>query len=529
MSYFEKLEALIKPGKLGFYRSCEITICSLIDRHKTAYNLFTLCVFEPFEVSVPQEKRYLTQRREHVNEEYSLLVVQYSCSLEEAVRIYHEIEIGNGSINTALGTLVIPTVEAIPPTFVPIDSTQTVGLNRVLKNNWCAGSMVFEWFGQKSMIDKMLTETQRQKTAEMIHRLLLIDLIVLNDRIGNIIFQLPSQIAFSTFKRKDHQLYCIISFDERVVDIDKYTVSVMTDIDHALVGAHVEKGIQQHTCGFIMEETGGPYIINVMDQENNIPILYQTTALMQRFGFTMQLNGNLNNMRTITLDGNTRNIIVNSAERNSVLSASEYSWKEAIEKRRYQERINTLMQRREFVRYKDRNDRARGLDDLRFIMNAEVGTQVCLWDPYLSATDLLDTWYFTKTYGLKLRAITSTKIAKKNKTLEQCIKDQRKILLTGSNQYGINMEWRIQHGKFGFSFHDRFLILLPPEGKKPKAWSLGTSVNSFGKTHHILQLVSNPGNMADAFEELWEMLDDPSCQIWSSREVCQYRAEMEGA
>lgn len=91
------------------------------------------------------------------------------------------------------------------------------------------------------------------------------------------------------------------------------------------------------------------------------------------------------------------------------------------------------------------------------------------------------------------------------------------MLAGGSNQLGIDLRWRIQHSRFGFSFHDRFLILIPQEGP-PRVWSLGTSVNSFGKKHHILQQVSNPRYTLDDFEELWAALEDGSCQIWDSEE-----------
>ena len=61
------------------------------------------------------------------------------------------------------------------------------------------------------------------------------------------------------------------------------------------------------------------------------------------------------------------------------------------------------------------------------------------------------------------------------------------------------------------------MIQLPPD-EEPRVWSLGKSVNGLGKSHHILQLVSNPGYIVDDFEELWNALEDPSCQIWNSKE-----------
>lgn len=56
--------------------------------------------------------------------------------------------------------------------------------------------------------------------------------------------------------------------------------------------------------------------------------------------------------------------------------------------------MDELMRSQEFIRYgKGSNvgDRQRALNDLRALMNVGPDTRVCLWDPYLSAEDLLET------------------------------------------------------------------------------------------------------------------------------------------
>lgn len=95
---------------------------------------------------------------------------------------------------------------------------------------------------------------------------------------------------------------------------------------------------------------------------------------------------------------------------------------------------------------------------------------------------------------------------------------QQDKLSAGSNQLEINILWRIQHDQFGYSFHDRFLIVTSKENS-PRAWSLGTSINHAGCNHHILQAVSNPGYIVDAFEELWNQLDHESCIVWPIKET----------
>lgn len=516
----EQLQNWLAPGVLGFYRSCEVTICGIVDRNHQAYNLFTLFSFEDSDTPANPEPHFLSHKNDHINDEFCLFVAQYKASLDYAISFYQEVQSGIKKANTPFGKLIIPEMTQVPPIFVPVDSTQTALMNRILKNNFCGGSMVLEWFGGKSTLRSLLNEKELQKATLRIREILPIDLFTVSDRIGNILFQLPEQIVFCKLSGTQNNTFCTIVFDKRIEHPEKYIVTTMTDTDHILIEAQVITNRCEHEWKLTLGETGGPYVITVMDTEHHIPVLRQTTSMMRTISNVLTFRGNLDSVRTITINGHTEKVTVNTSQLTTV-GQPEYPWKSAAYQRQYEKRINELAISREFIRYgKGRNDRERGLRDLRSLMNATVNTQICLWDPYLSAKDLLETWYHTDTYGLELRAITSHKLLKREaSSLETWMTEQRKQLSEGSNQYGINLQWRIQHDKFGFSFHDRFLILLPPNNETPRVWSLGTSLNSFGETHHILQLVSNPGYIADAFEELWSALEDSSCQIWNSNEV----------
>ncbi|PRE02950.1 hypothetical protein C6P77_06280 [Burkholderia ambifaria] len=82
-----------------------------------------------------------------------------------------------------------------------------------------------------------------------------------------------------------------------------------------------------------------------------------------------------------------------------------------------------------------------------------------------------------------------------------------------SNWRGLKLELRVQTGSTGWDFHDRFLI-FPSGPDGAMAWSLGTSVNSVGKAHHILQKVDNAQLVVDAFTDLWELLSESDHLIW---------------
>ena len=66
---------------------------------------------------------------------------------------------------------------------------------------------------------------------------------------------------------------------------------------------------------------------------------------------------------------------------------------------------------------------------------------------------------------------------------------------------------------FRKNFHDRFLI-FPSE--KPKVWSLGTSVNGVGKSHHIIQEVQNAQHILDEFNKLWDESNQEKFLVWKS-------------
>ncbi len=146
---------------------------------------------------------------------------------------------------------------------------------------------------------------------------------------------------------------------------------------------------------------------------------------------------------------------------------------------------------------------------------------VYLWDPFLSSTDILKTLFYSKTAGVHLKAIGSISntvkmvYRQKDKSVSEIIAEHKSILDNPNhNNHLLNLEFRIQHSSYGWAFHDRFLIFPSNELKRPQVYSLGTSINSYGNTHHILQEVSHPQPVVDAFNELWNELNHPDCLVW---------------
>ncbi len=199
-------------------------------------------------------------------------------------------------------------------------------------------------------------------------------------------------------------------------------------------------------------------------------------------------------------------------------------YKDVIKRSSYSIEKQELTGRLDFKQYMAGMEQA-ALEDLRHLIQQYHGQGVYLWDPYLRAADVLRTLCYSPTARVPLRAICSLVKTKRRDDLDediqsihQLIETQRSIFSFPKNHLsGLNLEFRAHHSGHGYGFHDRFL-LFPGFGKHPpRVYSLGTSVNAMGKSHHILQLVAYPQPIIDAFNDLWDQLKDPDCRIWKSQ------------
>ena len=84
-----------------------------------------------------------------------------------------------------------------------------------------------------------------------------------------------------------------------------------------------------------------------------------------------------------------------------------------------------------------------------------------------------------------------------------------------SIQTDMKIEFRTVVGMEGSAFHDRYLILKYGMNKS-RAWSLGISVNSLGKSHHIIQIVQSPMDVIATINTIWKQSCGKECLIYSN-------------
>src|SRR5690606_12662099 len=160
-----------------------------------------------------------------------------------------------------------------------------------------------------------------------------------------------------------------------------------------------------------------------------------------------------------------------------------YEW---TNKRIYLHERARLKEVKEFVQYgmaqssqKDEHDVAVG--DLRKLIEWHGKEGAWLWDPYLNATDILKTLFFSPHANSDLRALSAgapipgTKVPAPNAgnlygPPFDWITQQRVMLgLHQGNRRSIKFEFRVRKQVDGRGFHDRFLIF--PRRNGALAWS----------------------------------------------------------
>ncbi len=435
--------------------------------------------------------------------------------------------------------LEVGPLEVVSPMFVPPDGTTEVPINRLLKNNFWNGSHVIRLCDpSKASLLPFLDDRRRlQSLSAEIAECMPMSLAGMVDYLGDVLIQIPvtGMVAKVTAPRSGGPISVTVEWHPSISPRNLIATARMYS-DAALTGAGVSAAFT-HSTTLAVDSHVDPVEAAIWDEETGVLLAATapTSTVSQivvnpRLGeneprvFTTRKADGASAAARVPLTYILEPIVVGSPR-----SSSADQWRR---RRTDLDESRRLAETRDFVQYRpkagDNSERERALADIGFLINKHGEGGVDLWDPYLSADDLLQTLFWSATVGAPLRAITDGKEPPKcnckgverpggQVALSESFADQQRNTFArdGGNLHGLRLEYRMRTGPKGWSFHDRFLIFPNlPDG--PAAWSLGTSVNSLGKAHHILQRVSNGALIAGAFEDLWNELNDPAHLIWRS-------------
>lgn len=547
----EDFDLLVEKGNIAFYNTAEITYIFLIKDRKVL-NVFTLVVFEESDktskkIPLTKEKLISINRNQNI----SLGICQERVSLDKAEHIFNNLldstenQTREWKING--DSIGIDKFKILSKHFIP-STDNNFQLNNVLKNNDENGSYILEFFSEeKNILINIINEKDYQKLCEEILKHLPIDLLFIKDRCSNIIFQFP---------------ICILSVDTTASDewdgvklamgchpmlkvVPQIEILTLTFEDDNIIGSGIYKGHGVTEKVIKSGSVDGEVTTLIKGVKTGLTLWYSEGHYLKHIHINSRISNYLSGPRLINLDGKENRINLESflEERNiSYHTKSQDDW---INDRKYETSLNKLKEEKKFLQYgtKGANDRERALNDLKDLIDSNCEHGVYLWDPFADSLDILRTVYnckysnkeikvinsfskktmrFNGLYGHEIihnsfihklchdfvhfiRNIIKIRNEKKKITFEDWKKAQIYTLKSQSNNKGINIEIRCQRRSHGWKFHDRFIIF--PSRPIPRVWSLGTSINSIGNSHSILMEVTNPQNILDAFDELWNELD----------------------
>ena len=526
-------DLLLTPGNAGFYTSCEVTQIFLLNRRKKSVkNYFTLFCFSENE-SIEQKSRFLLPEPEKIYSSYSLGIIQKRITLDSARQAFFDIQ--NGKLNYEGECEISGNFALLPKTYVSsLHTTSSVFLNYVLKPNYWGDNYVIEFFDESKNFFEAdeITEKAADKNFGTINKIInsvkeiKIDLSKVYDRIGNIIFQFPITVLKTDLSSKNDSLSLRVrAFSHpSVLQKKNFHIQVFSKFDNVITGFS-ERSLSAINFDEVFD-IGDDNNLNTLVSDSDTGLILHNSEI--NFIREVCIGGKFGIQyscpRTLLLsDGSSKNIELFHRDDFGIKTVSKaHDYFERIHKRN---RNSDIILKSGDYRIFKKKQKSQALDYIRNkILELSACKEICLWDPYLTASDIIDTLYFENT-GLPFRCITSYQTARKfltsasesqaeEMTFEYFCKKQEEYFESHSNNLRIKLKFLAQHDGYGWKFHDRFLIFLPSDPSElPDVFSLGTSVNSVGNNHHIIQKVTNPREIYENFEELWALLDNGKCLV----------------
>lgn len=527
-----EIERLLGDGILGFYDQVEITevFGSLPD--KSIVNILTLIVAENRNGEKVCKPKLINKDRIVLNKlkGWNFGVLQYTKTIKDILQDIKKMEEEKNWSASGEKLSLEDDFLYCSSKFVPPDSFEEVPLNKVLKNNFWNGSHIIEWqnTSKKKITPLLESPTLLQELSEKLLEHTPISVASVSDRLGNFIIQIPVTILQARFQhsRSENDLKLNVAYHP-LARPRKLRVNCDMEYDD-IINGYASFEIIDTELIIPMAYDHGPHKGIVWDDENNL-ILAATrpSSFISTMSYGMHMVESEPRIFKINSKGGQENVRVSiqQTQRNTVgnKNSNQDSW---TQKRLYRDEKIRLSRQKKFVQYKPRHgeidkEHQKAISDIKLLINQYGENGVWLWDPYLDATDVLKTLFYCPFYGADLRALTNLSTFNDKAEPEEAPAGKNAQLLNqkrifdelDSNLFGIKFEFRARIGNAGWNFHDRFLI-FPNIQQGVLAWSLGTSVNSLGKQHHILQQVDDGQLIADSFMELWDQLDHPDNLIW---------------
>ncbi|MFK3862266.1 VPA1262 family N-terminal domain-containing protein [Pseudoalteromonas rhizosphaerae] len=513
-----KLDFLLNHANIGSYNKCEfIEIFGLDKEKKEAFNIYTLVVFENTRQLDIKELMTEKPKKFKGHKNLSWGIQRRIVDIDVAQTLYLQLLKNNQFIIDK--PLEIGKVKLLQEQYVPPreDMYHEIQLNNILKNNFKNGSYIFEFFDEEKNNVKYLLDDPSllNKLSEDISSIFPIKIGTASDRLGNIIFQLP----INNFELNKYSILENNPMRYRGIKLEIFPRSETFYIQNLVARLYEENSDKIITRQRFISINDTVTNIDFDDCfGTNVELIDKNTSLLLykcKFYIPKRIHSSTNIIenqnRVFKVNGNIHRLQVSTNSNNFVIgNKNSKSFDEWVRNRKYDQELKELEKTKSFIQYFG-NEGEKAFNDVRELINKHGGQGVYLWDPYLSALDIKNTLYYCSTTYVQMKAISglkqhNRKEQAKSDMIIEFEKDKKEFLF-------LNLEVRGKVGANGYDFHDRFLI-FPLE--QPRVWSLGISVNQLGGSHHILHKVQNAQHILNAFNKLWNELNNEECLVWNS-------------
>ena len=518
----DDFDFLLKDGVVGFYKTCEIYQIFLLNtKTKRIINYYTLFCFCELELT---DDHAIPCGITKLNETMKIGCQKQIVSIEKAKDCFSKIQ--KGVLDYDEPITVPNDLYLLPKVLVSTQVIKNVFIKDIIKPNYWGDSYIIEFYdeGKSLLLDLGLESEAIEIINKFSFEKLNLNLAKSYDRIGNIIFQFPITVQYSKIQSNKNSVdfRFQLASHPKLLTPNNYEIQLFSSLDHLVTGFD-----KIETNSFDIDKTISPGDDNslctiIIDKSKSILLKKSEVNFVRSFNFIGRIGTQYSEPRFIKdRNGKLENIELYTST-NMGENKDENDYFSRIIKRNINNKV--ISQSGDCMVFK-KNQREEALQFLRNkIQNLSDIKEICLWDPYLTAFDIIETLYFENT-GIPFRCITEFKHAKKindDGTYDEKKKiafsafcrDQKKCFLNNSNNLRIRLKFLAQHDVYGWEFHDRFLILIPKNiSDLPIVYSLGISVNQIGESHHTIQKVTDPRTILANFEELWKLLDNGECLV----------------
>ena len=448
----------------------------------------------------------LTEKLKKINDNYSLGIERYYLSISDAKNRFENLK-NNIWISFENKKYKQKKLDLIPKQFVNLEFIDSRFKEILKKDDGIQSSYVLEFFNYDERVAFNKNFKEFDKICELVNKYLDLNFKFIPERLGNFVFQFPNTVmkVKDILTDNNEGVSLSVEWNKQLNKIPKCSINVLSKYDDIILGDSTN--IYDY---FQLDEL---YINNlskdgiesvIYNLDNNLILYYHSGGYLLNINLIIDIVAP-NDYRSFFVDGKEEKIQLKTANQPITINRETSKYNDIIQQSIIQNKKVLLSNELSFKQYP--NDGEDGIKDLQKLISENDRNGVYLWDPFLDANDIFKTLFFSPTKNVPLRAITSSKVGKIDEVRKGFMKNK-------DNIKGLNLKIKMQHGIYGHRFHDRFLIF--PLKNEPKVYSLGTSVNAFGKSHHILHIVSHPELIISAFNDLWDELDDEKCLVWES-------------